>query len=156
MNRSSERTKPLQTFLNLWAYLDNRDLWFELFTPEFPLPIQAESLTWFKSTVENKQDFEKVMRYLLAYSIIEAKQNSAAYSMHADVHDFAFQTTGKENKSEFAWLAVTIVGRAHPTMSGSVVSAIPDRSLACNSRVSAQEGAYPPSRLRAFALPTIN
>jgi hypothetical protein len=37
-----------------------------------------------------------------------------------------------------------------------VVSAIPDRSLACNSRVSAQEGAYPPSRLRAFALPRIN
>ena len=38
----------------------------------------------------------------------------------------------------------------------TVVSAIPDRSLACNSRVSAQEGAYPPSRLRAFALPKIN
>jgi hypothetical protein len=37
-----------------------------------------------------------------------------------------------------------------------VASAIPDRSLACNSRVSAQEGAYPPSRLRAFALATIN
>jgi hypothetical protein len=38
----------------------------------------------------------------------------------------------------------------------SVASAIPDRSLACNSRVSAQEGAYPPSRLRAFALAIIN
>ena len=41
-------------------------------------------------------------------------------------------------------------------ISETVVSAIPDRSLACNSRVSAQEGAYPPSRLRAFALPRIN
>jgi hypothetical protein len=109
------------------------------------LPIQAESIAWFKSTVGNKQDFEKVMRYLLAYSIIEAKQNSTAYSMHADVHDFAFQTTGKENKSEFAWLAVTIVGRANPTMSGSDSG---ERDLLFQQRLIPRESLLPVDRGR--------
>jgi hypothetical protein len=104
-------------FLRLWAYLDDRDLWFELFAPGSPLPIRAESRTWFQSAVSNRENFAKVMHTLLSYSMIHAKEDSPAYSMPAVFHDLALQTVGKEDGNELAWLAILIVGRASPSES---------------------------------------
>lgn len=104
-------------FLRLWAYLDDRDLWFELFAPGSPLPIRAESHTWFQSAVSNRENFAKVMHTLLSYSMIHVKEGLPAYSMHAIFHDWALQTVGKEDRNELAWLAILIVGRANPSES---------------------------------------
>lgn len=102
-------------FLKLWTYLDNGDLWYELFTPDFPLPIQSESLWWFRRAIRTPEGFAQAMDTLQMYGMIQPKGNSFGYFLHPVIAECARQTTFKDTDSEFAWLAVRTVGRATPS-----------------------------------------
>jgi hypothetical protein len=58
--------------------------------------------------------FTKAIRELPAFSMIEAREDVSAYSVHPVVHEWALQVLGWERKGELAWLAVIVVGKAVP------------------------------------------
>ncbi|KAH8789342.1 hypothetical protein F5882DRAFT_461247 [Hyaloscypha sp. PMI_1271] len=63
----STEAETAAKFLKLWTYLDNRDLWYQLFTPDDPLLAQSESLWWFRWAIRTPEGFEKAMHTLKAY-----------------------------------------------------------------------------------------
>jgi tetratricopeptide (TPR) repeat protein len=101
-------------FLKLWTYLDHCDLWYELFTPDFPLPVQPESLWWFRRAVRETEVFDKTMQKLCAYGMSQAKEGVSGYFLHPVLHECVRQIASTEVDSELAWLAVRTVGRAMP------------------------------------------
>jgi tetratricopeptide (TPR) repeat protein len=115
------------SFLRLWTYLDHRALWYELFTPDFPLPVQAESFWWFRSAIETQQGFAKAMQVLQAYGMILGKENSSSYLLPPVISESAQQGFSKDRDSEIAWLAVRTVGRATPEGSAQEDSVLKQR-----------------------------
>jgi hypothetical protein len=97
--------------LQLWAYLDNRDLWWDLLnqTADSDLCTRQNTPDWFKETVWTKVGFEKAMNTLHAYSLIEVKVGHESYAMHPVLHDWCQKFLNKHNSDEFVWLAITSV-----------------------------------------------
>ena len=118
--RISQEDETAASFLKLWTYLDNRDLWYELFNPDFPLPVESESLWWFRSAIQSRQRFSKAMHTLKAYGIIQETQKHSDYFLPPVVSEWAMQTISKKKDPELAWLAVRTVGRAIPNDPGKI------------------------------------
>ena len=98
--------------LQIWSYLDNRDIWFEIFNNEMNSDLEAWSNppAWFRRVVCNKVAFKGVAAILLDYSFIEAKQDSESYGVHPVVHEWCRKTVSTDTKPELAFLAISSVG----------------------------------------------
>lgn len=105
-------------FLKFWAYLNNKDIWFELFTPFRTSPWfeKADTPIWFKHAVGTLAKFKGVVLTLLAYCMIEANIESGAYSMHPVVHDWCYETYGRSLWDEHGSLATIVTGLAVPDL----------------------------------------
>ncbi|KAH6708751.1 hypothetical protein BKA61DRAFT_557568 [Leptodontidium sp. MPI-SDFR-AT-0119] len=99
---------------NLWTYLDNRDLWYGLFSPEFPLPVQSKSLSWYRSAAASPEIFVEGMKILEAYGISQPARDRCSHFVHRVIIQCAQQALPKVLDPELAWLAVRTVGRAIP------------------------------------------
>ncbi|RDW91132.1 hypothetical protein BP5796_02297 [Coleophoma crateriformis] len=89
--------------LRLMAYLDNHDLWYELFQKG------AESMpTWLSNVVKSRPRFNKVMGKLQEYSLLEVEVDaqSGQYSLHPCVHDWTLECLNCELNNELFRLAV--------------------------------------------------
>jgi hypothetical protein len=64
--------------------------------------------------VNSELQFTKAIRGLLAFSMIEVREDVSAYSMHPVVHEWALQVLGRERRAELVWLAMIIVSEAIP------------------------------------------
>src|SRR5436305_15079414 len=76
--------------LQLWAYFDNQDLWFELLQHE-----PSDAPRWFTQMTEDELSFTQAVRILCDYGLAErdksSKENgveSRGYSMHSCVHSW--------------------------------------------------------------------
>ncbi|RDW58022.1 hypothetical protein BP6252_13433 [Coleophoma cylindrospora] len=90
--------------LRLMAYLDNHDLWYELFQKG------AESMpTWLSNVVKSRPRFNKVMGKLQEYSLLEVEVDAQAgqYSLHPCVHDWTLECLNCELNNELFHLAET-------------------------------------------------
>ena len=109
--------------LQVWSYLDNRDIWFEIFNNEnnSDLGYWSNPPEWFRRAVRDKMSFKGVAATLLAYSLIEARQDSESYGMHPVVHEWCRKTVTTDRQPELAFLAITSVafGVPHPDDGGS-------------------------------------
>ena len=112
-----QKNEHATSMLQLWSYLDNKDIWYSLFNNkqnwnlelwDSPLP------EWFKRVMGKEFDFRRTVRILLAYSLIEAKEDPDAFAMHPVVHDWCRETLDASRRHEFMWLAITVVGFAAP------------------------------------------
>ncbi len=96
--------------LQLWAYLDNQDLWFELLkrgSRGFKDPV------WLQDLVRSEIGFGRTIKKLLAYSLVESHQDTESYSIHPVVHDWCVETISR-GKLELMMLTTTTVGFAAP------------------------------------------
>jgi hypothetical protein len=94
--------------IQLWAYLDHKDLWYGLFSGVSErCSLQEIIPRWFQEMVSTKD-----IRELLAFSMIEAREDVLVYSVHPVVHEWALQALGRERKAELSLLAVIVVGKA--------------------------------------------
>ncbi len=100
--------------LKLWAFLDNRDLWYELLTPALNLQTADKVPRWFVSCAGYKIDFNECIELLLKYSFIDAKTESSSFSMHSVLHHWCFHAF-EEDEVTVSWLAVIIVASAVPS-----------------------------------------
>ena len=104
--------------LQLWSYLDNREIWFEIFNNEgnSNLEYWSNPPDWFRRVFRDKLSFKGVAATLLGYSLIEARQDSESYGVHPVVHEWCRNTIVTNRKPELAFLAITSVafGLPHP------------------------------------------
>ncbi len=59
------QSEDAANLLMLWAFLDNRDLWYELLTPALDLAIADEVPRWFARCAGDKLEFKECMGLLL-------------------------------------------------------------------------------------------
>ena len=67
------QSEDAANLLMLWAFLDNRDLWYELLAPALDLAIANEVPRWFARCAGDKLEFKECIGLLLEYSFIDAK-----------------------------------------------------------------------------------
>jgi tetratricopeptide (TPR) repeat protein len=102
--------------LQLWAYFDNQDVWFELLK-ECP----EGSPIWFSELTQNQQSFDRAIRVLCDYALLEADPanednslESPGYSMHACVQAWTIHVLNQKWDSKLAGLALECVGHHVP------------------------------------------
>ncbi|KAI9889394.1 MAG: hypothetical protein M1814_005330 [Vezdaea aestivalis] len=103
--------------LNLFAYLDNSDLWYFLFIPalsgeRIPLEMLPE---WFLRTFRKEVDFIGKIQTLLDYSLIETRYDTSSYAVHPVIHNWCFHVSSRSN-NEMGSLAIAIVSAACSSM----------------------------------------
>ena len=108
------QSEDAANLLMLWAFLDNRDLWYELLAPALDLAIADEVPRWFARCAGDKLEFKECIGLLLEYSFIDAKTGSSSFSMHSVLHHWCFHTF-EEDKAIMSWLALIIVASAVPS-----------------------------------------
>ena len=103
--------------LILWAFLDNQDVWYELFTPvSADIDLAKELPDWYSRCIGNQFEFKKCTRFLIRYSFVTANIESLSFSIHSVLHRWCFHNSGQK-KTEIARLAMIVVASAVPTRS---------------------------------------
>ncbi len=133
-NSLQSQNENAANLLKLWAFLDNRDLWYELLTPALDLEIVKKVPRWFASCAGDKIDFNECIEFLLEYSFIDAKTESSSFSMHSVLHHWCFNAF-EEDEVTMSWLAVIIVASAVPSEIVLDYSLIQRRLLPHSDRV---------------------
>ena len=77
--------------LQLWAYFDNQDLWFQLLAAG-----KEDSPEWFATITKDELSFTEVTRLLCDHALIEPVSNFGGYSMHTCVHAWAMHVLNAE------------------------------------------------------------
>ena len=102
--------KSAAKLLELWAYFDNQDLWYDLLKDGNVETAPA----WFGHIVGTKLAFQAAIDKLQKHALIESLTASDGYSMHHCVHAWARNVLCKTVEAENTSLALTCVGRAIP------------------------------------------
>ena len=111
--RLEERSGHAAKLLILWGFLDNRDIWYELFIPALTLTVALELPSWYANCVEDYSSFIECTQLFVLYSFIDIKMGSTSFSVHPVLHQWCFQTS-KEDMAEMAWLASVLVASSAP------------------------------------------
>jgi tetratricopeptide (TPR) repeat protein len=103
--------------LQLWAYFDHQDLWFELLQ-------RGRGLTappWFWELTEDKLTFNGAVRVLCDYGLVEPDASSrgragesGGYSMHGCVHDWTRHVLSKLGGVVLSFVAMRCVAASIP------------------------------------------
>lgn len=99
--------------LQLWAYLDHQDVWFDLLKRGSR---GSKDPVWFQHIVQSEISFKRVVKMLLAYSLVDPYLNTESYSIHPVVQDWCVESISR-GKHDLIMLALTVVGYAVPTPS---------------------------------------
>jgi hypothetical protein len=115
-DRVKQRSELAAKLLQLWAYLDNQDVWFELLQK-----CQQDGPKWFSQLTEDQLSFDEAVRVLCEHALIEAdvtlqdnREESLGYSMHSCVHLWTVHVLNQEWDAELAALALECVSRHLP------------------------------------------
>ncbi len=113
-NAVQEKNQAAANLLLLWAFLDNRDLWYGLFASACSMStVAARRLPeWIGDIASNELQFTQAIQILRNYSLIEDIEDLASYATHPVVHRWAYHFHGKNSTEELAQLAVIIIGLA--------------------------------------------
>jgi tetratricopeptide (TPR) repeat protein len=102
--------------LQLWAYFDNQDLWFELLRHS-----SSDSPEWFSELTEDELSFNQAVRVLCDYGLAEVDKSSEesgvesrGYSMHSCVHSWTIHVLNQEWEAGMAGIAFKCVGSHVP------------------------------------------
>jgi tetratricopeptide (TPR) repeat protein len=91
--------------LRLMAFLDNQDLWFELFQAG-----AKDRALWWLEVMKSKARFNRAMSKLHDYSLVEIRAGS--YSLHACVHDWTLECLNRDLDNEIFQIAVHCVAKS--------------------------------------------
>ncbi|KAF2466293.1 uncharacterized protein BDR25DRAFT_345541 [Lindgomyces ingoldianus] len=112
--RRLQQTSP--ELLQLWAYFDNQDLWFELLREG-----RTSGPQWLCQLTEDELSFNEAVRVLCDYGLIEVDKSpkgtvveSQGYGMHSCVHAWTVHVVNQEWDAEMAGVAMECVGRHVP------------------------------------------
>jgi tetratricopeptide (TPR) repeat protein len=101
--------------LQLWAYLDPKDMWYELLACAIDLQSQIEIPEWLSTLVKSRLKFRSAFGLLKKYSLVNDGTDAANYSMHAVLHSWCRHLASISGMTEaFPELAVSIVAQMVP------------------------------------------
>jgi len=92
----------------MWAYLDHQDVWYGLFCRGRD---GCQAWDWLQELASSEVHFKRVIKSLLAYSLIESHQHTDSYSLHSVVHDWCIETISC-GKSDLMVATLIVVGTA--------------------------------------------
>ena len=121
--------------LQLWSLLDNKDLWYELLSGGFQRSNEVLQLwqsdipDWFRRINTDPLTFNDVVETLLAYSMIEAKQGSDAFSIHSVVHEWCGRSIDPESRMDYIFLGITSIAFSLPKTQGGAFYKVGRRML---------------------------
>src|SRR5271154_5133529 len=90
--------------LRLMAFLDNQDLWYELFQAG-----AEDRALWWLEVVKSKARFNRAMSKLHDYSLVEIRAGS--YSLHTCVHDWTLECLNRDLDNEIYEIAVHCIAK---------------------------------------------
>lgn len=106
-----ERRNELSAkLLRLWAYFDNKDLWFELLRHG-----DSEDPEWIRELTKDELSFYDAVRVLSDHGLVEVDNSSQeriesrGYSVHGCVHSWSIHVLNQEWDYELARIAVKFV-----------------------------------------------
>ena len=115
IKRQSEISSKL---LQLWAYFDNQDLWFELLREG-----RTSGPQWLCQLTEDELSFNEAVRVLCDYGLIDVDKSSEGnvvesqgYGMHSCVHSWTVFVLNNEWDKGLARLALTCVASEVPSI----------------------------------------
>ena len=98
--------------LVLWSCLDNKDLWYELFSGASLEQHKGTLPSWMMTHIaSDRLDFSKAMQLLGRYSMIEEINESGSYSIHPVVHKWAYHYFHDEIRKTMGCTATILIGR---------------------------------------------
>lgn len=111
--------------LLLWSFLDNKDLWHGLFANACAAHSRAAQMLsrWIGNIATHPVEFDKAMKLLRSYSLVEQVQDLGSYATHPVVHRWARHSQGGRVVSELSQLAIIVIGLASTCMEDSEDSA---------------------------------
>src|SRR5579871_561231 len=101
--------------LQLWAYFDNQDLWFELLREG-----SSGGQEWLCQLTADELSFNEAVRVLCNHGLIDVDKSfegsgeSQGYGMHSCVHSWTVHVVNQEWDSKMAEIALECVGRHVP------------------------------------------
>jgi tetratricopeptide (TPR) repeat protein len=130
-NAVREKHESTANLLLLWSLLNNKDLWYGLFTTACQKSTTTKSnmLNWIGSAASSELEFSQAIRLLRSYSLVEEVEAAASYSMHPVVHKWAYHYQSQDCRKRIGRLAVMVVGWAVPSNSTRDYSAAQRRLL---------------------------
>lgn len=113
------KNEDAANMLEVWSYLDSRDIWFEMFDNKENTNLERWSspTEWFRRVVCNKLSFKGITATLLDYSLIQARHETDSYEVHPVVHEWCRKTMNANRRNERALLAIMSVAWAVPSYS---------------------------------------
>lgn len=123
--------------LQLWSFMDNSDLWWELLNTALECPkkrVSSRSLpnltticsdvlpysmgnvgtTWLQELAEDEIIFLEAMRVLLEFSFVRKNIDSQSYSIHPLVHEWIRSTIHASLWESYINAAASVLGRSVP------------------------------------------
>jgi tetratricopeptide (TPR) repeat protein len=97
--------------LQLWAYFDNQDLWFELLRHS-----DSKDPEWLQQLTEDELSFNGALRVLCNHGLGELDHSSQeriesrGYSIHGCVHSWTIHILNQEEDYDLARLALKLIG----------------------------------------------
>jgi tetratricopeptide (TPR) repeat protein len=111
-NHVKQQSLLVFKLLQLWAYFDNQDVWFELLRE-----CQQDGPEWFSQLMEDQLSFDEAVRVLCEHALIEAdvtlryeRVESLGYSMHSCVHLRTKHVVNEDWDVNMAKLVLNCVG----------------------------------------------
>ena len=109
------RQNPLSAkLLQLWAYFDNQDVWFELLRDGLHF---SSDIEWFNQLLEDELTFTEAARILTSHGLIEVDEmsreigtESHGYSMHSCIHSWTINVVNKVRDQQVMRLAIKTIG----------------------------------------------
>ncbi|KAN0067101.1 HET domain containing protein [Elaphomyces granulatus] len=110
-----QRNELSAKLLQLWAYFDNQDLWFELLRHG-----NSEGPDWIRELTKDELRFNQTVRVLSDHGLVEVDMSSQeliesrGYSIHSCVHSWTVYVLNQEWDYDLAKLALIFVGSHVP------------------------------------------
>jgi tetratricopeptide (TPR) repeat protein len=101
--RIKQQNAQAAQLLSFLAYLDHRDIWYDLFCGYRYQGTNAPA--WFTQLTHDEYSFEKAMRTLVKYCLAEAHYQAGSYSLHVCVHDWTLDGLNRDINGIHYWLA---------------------------------------------------
>jgi tetratricopeptide (TPR) repeat protein len=112
LDHVKQQSELATKLLQLWAYLDNQDVWLELLQAG-----RKGSPLWFSELAEDQLSFDAAVRVLCDHALVEADATSKddsvesqGYSMHSCVHAWTKHVVNERWDDALAGLALRCVG----------------------------------------------
>jgi tetratricopeptide (TPR) repeat protein len=130
-NAVRNKHETAANLLLLWSFLDNKDLWFDMFSRacERSWIVARMLVQWIGDIANIEQEFVTAMQILRNYSLIEDVEGLESYATHPVVHTWTYNSQGKLLESKLSQLAIIVVGWAVPHISTKEYSKIQQRLL---------------------------